>query len=48
MVFTILNNSLMVDSWVFNAYRVHYGELLQRQTLCAHTVYIQSRNSVSL
>jgi hypothetical protein len=32
MVFMILNNSLMVDSWVFNAYHVHYSELLQRQT----------------
>ncbi|MBS1113896.1 MAG: hypothetical protein H6Q92_1659 [Nitrospirae bacterium] len=43
----ILNNSLIVDSYVFNTYRVHYCESLERQTNHTPVVYIRGRNSVS-
>jgi hypothetical protein len=44
----ILNSLSIVDSWVFNACCVQYGEFIVRQTFCNHTVYFHGRNGVSL
>jgi hypothetical protein len=47
MIFTILNNQLLVDGRVFGTHHVHYGELNWDKYICSYTVYIYGRNSVS-